>query len=69
MTGAPSSPCKGRRIKVGTNVNIGVGDSYAEPDKGYITLDTVALLSVLLRKGRATWSCHGKRGSLGALNG
>lgn len=53
-------PSKGRDIKVVTNVNIGViGGSYAEPDKGYITLDNAALLPVPLRKQKANWSCQG----------
>lgn len=48
MTGDPSTPWKGRGIKVGTNVNIRAGDYYTEPDKGYITLDNVTLFSVPL---------------------
>lgn len=52
-------PSKGRDIKVVTNVNVGVSGSYAEPDKGYITLDNAALLPVPLRKRKANWSCQG----------
>lgn len=52
-------PSKGRDIKIVTNVTIGVGGSYAEPDKGYITPDNATLLPVPLRKRKANWSCQG----------